>query len=171
MKNITRYLEESLLKHVALEFTYDNIINERFGEYDGCKELQEYIYNKIKENNYTDFDIIYNDVHNINNIVCENQFVSVNKSTILLLRKLIGAIVRTANEFNIEITYYSPAQWRGILGINSGKSTDKKKKAYDYLIRKNTIDFEFIPKGVKKNDDVVDAICIGIAYIKDKGEM
>ena len=43
MKNITRYLEESLLKHIALEFTYDNIINERFGEYDGCKELQEYI--------------------------------------------------------------------------------------------------------------------------------
>ena len=109
--------------------------------------------------------------YNINNIVCENQFVSVNKSTILLLRKLIGAIVRTVNEFNIEITYYSPAQWRGILGINSGKSTDKKKKAYDYLIRKNIIDFEFIPKGVKKNDDVVDAICIGIAYIKDKGEM
>ena len=109
--------------------------------------------------------------YKINDVVCENQFVSVNKSTILLLRKLIGAIVRTANEFNIEITYYSPAQWRGILGINSGKSTDKKKKAYDYLIRKNTIDFEFIPKGVKKNDDIVDAICIGIAYIKDKGEM
>lgn len=83
------------------------------------------------------------------------------------MRKLIGAIVRTANEFNIEITYYSPAQWRGILGINSGKSTDKKKKAYDYLIRKNTIDFEFIPKGVKKNDDIVDAICIGIAYMKE----
>lgn len=83
MKNITRYLEESLLKHIALEFTYDNIINERFGEYDGCKELQEYIYNKIKENNYTDFDIIYNDVRNINNIVFDKLFIKCinNKST------------------------------------------------------------------------------------------
>ena len=83
MKNITRYLEESLLKHIALEFTYDNIINERFGEYDGCKELSEYIYNKIKENNYTDFDIIYNDVHNINNIVFDKLFIKCinNKST------------------------------------------------------------------------------------------
>jgi crossover junction endodeoxyribonuclease RuvC len=109
--------------------------------------------------------------YKIDEVVCENQFVSVNKSTILILRKLIGAIVRTVNEFNIEMTYYSPAQWRSLLKINSGKSIDKKEKAYKFLINNNIIDFEFISKGVKKNDDIVDAICIGIAYIKDKGEM
>lgn len=109
--------------------------------------------------------------YKIDEVVCENQFVSVNKSTILILRKLIGAIVRTVNEFNIEMIYYSPAQWRSILKINSGKSIDKKEKAYKFLINNNIINFEFISKGVKKNDDIVDAICIGIAYIKDKGEM
>ena len=105
--------------------------------------------------------------YKIDEVVCENQFVSVNKSTILILRKLIGAIVRTVNEFNIEMIYYSPAQWRSLLKINSGKSIDKKEKAYRFLVNNNIIDFKFIPKGVNKNDDIVDAICIGIAYIKE----
>ena len=105
--------------------------------------------------------------YKIDEVVCENQFVSVNKSTILILRKLIGAIVRTINEFNIEMIYYSPAQWRSLLKINSGKSIDKKEKAYRFLVNNNIIDFKFIPKGVKKNDDIIDAICIGIAYIKE----
>lgn len=105
--------------------------------------------------------------YKIDEVVCENQFVSVNKSTILILRKLIGAIVRTVNEFNIEMIYYSPAQWRSLLKINSGKSIDKKEKAYRFLVNNNIIDFKFIPKGVNKNNDIVDAICIGIAYIKE----
>lgn len=52
MNSIESFLERSILKHIALEFTYDNIICEKFGEYDGCKELQEYIYKKLKSNNY-----------------------------------------------------------------------------------------------------------------------
>lgn len=105
--------------------------------------------------------------YNIDKIIVEDQFTGVNQSTILLLRKLIGAILRTANEFNISLSYYYPAQWRKIIGINSGKSIDKKEKAYRFLINNNIIDFEFTPKGTKKNDDIIDAICIGIAYIKE----
>lgn len=106
--------------------------------------------------------------YEINEIVCENQFTSVNSKTILILRKLIGGIMRTANRFNINVHYYLPAQWRKILGINKGTSDDKKKKCYDYLIKNNIIDFEFVPKNKDKNDDICDAIGIGLAYLKEK---
>ena len=69
MKSIESFLERSMLKHIALEFTYDNIICEKFGEYDGCKELQEYIYKKLKSNNYNSFSITYDEVKHIKNVV------------------------------------------------------------------------------------------------------
>lgn len=80
MKNITRYLEESLLKHIALEFTYDNIINERFGEYDGCGELSEYIYQKLKDNNFNSVEINYEEVKNIDNIVFDKLYIMFKES-------------------------------------------------------------------------------------------
>lgn len=104
--------------------------------------------------------------YSIDKLVCEEQFAGINQSTILLLRKLIGAIMRTVNEYGISIKYYYPVQWRKILNINKGK--DKKELAYNYLADNNIINFEFKPKGANKNDDICDAICIGIAYLKDK---
>lgn len=105
--------------------------------------------------------------YEIDELVCEDQFASVNSKTILILRKLIGGIMRTANRFDINIHYYFPNEWRKILGINKGTSNDKKKKCYDYLIKNNIIDFEFIPKNKDKNDDICDAIGIGLAYLKN----
>lgn len=106
--------------------------------------------------------------YEIDEIVCEEQFTSVNSKTILVLRKLIGGIMRTADKFDISIHYYLPTKWRKILNINKGTSDDKKKKCYDYLIEHNIIDFEFIPKNKDKNDDICDAIAIGLAYLKEK---
>lgn len=106
--------------------------------------------------------------YEIDELVCEDQFASVNSKTILILRKLIGGIMRTANRFDINVHYYFPNEWRKILNINKGTSNDKKKKCYDYLIKNNIIDFEFIPKNKNKNDDICDAIGIGLAYLKEK---
>ena len=41
-----------------------------------------------------------------------------------------------------------------------------KKKYNDMIKRNNIIDFEFIPKNKDKNDDICDAIGIGLAYLK-----
>ena len=56
--------------------------------------------------------------YKVDKVVCEDQFTSVNPKTTLTLRKLIGAIVRMTYEHDIDISYYYPAQWRKILGIN-----------------------------------------------------
>ena len=108
--------------------------------------------------------------YKVDKVVCEDQFTSVNPKTTLTLRKLIGGIVRMTYEHDIDITYYYPAQWRKILGINKGKAKDKKLAAYNYLFENGIFTEKFIQSGVKKNDDIVDSICIGIAYLKEKEE-
>ena len=108
--------------------------------------------------------------YNIDKIVCEDQFTSVNAKTILLLRKLVGAIMRTANKFGIDVEYYYPQTWRRHLGINKGKSKEKKLLAYEYVTSQGIDIGEFKPTGVNKNDDIADAICIGFAYLKVKNK-
>ena len=80
MKNIQRYLEESLLQHIAIELKKQDIIYEKFGEYDGCEDLSKYIINKLKKVNYQNIIITYNDVKYINNIVFDNLYIIFNES-------------------------------------------------------------------------------------------
>lgn len=80
MKNIISYLEESLLKHIALEFKNNDIIYEKYGEYDGCKELSEYIYKKLKDNDFKSIEINYNEVKNIDNIVFDKLYIMFKES-------------------------------------------------------------------------------------------
>lgn len=80
MKNIIRYLEESLLKHVAIELKDTDIIYEKFGEYNGCNDLSEYIYNKLKENDFNSIEVVYDDVKNIENIVFDTLYVMFEES-------------------------------------------------------------------------------------------
>ncbi len=80
MQKIEEYLKESLLKHIALELKYEDIIYEKYGEYDGCSELSEYIYNKLKENNFNNIDIVYNEVKDIDNIVFDKLYVMFEES-------------------------------------------------------------------------------------------
>lgn len=80
MKNIEEYLKESLLQHIALELKKQDIIYEKFGEYDGCEELTNYIINQLKKINYKNISISYNDVKDINNIVFDNLHIIFNES-------------------------------------------------------------------------------------------
>lgn len=80
MKNIRSYLEESLLKHIALEFKNNDIIYEKYGEYDGCEELSEYIYQKLKDNDFKSIEINYEEVKNIDNIVFDKLFIMFKES-------------------------------------------------------------------------------------------
>ena len=80
MQKIEEYLKESLLKHIALELKDEDIIYEKYGEYNGCSELSEYIYNKLKENNFNSIEIVYNEVKDIENIVFDKLYVMFNES-------------------------------------------------------------------------------------------
>lgn len=68
MKSLKQYLYESLLRHIALELKKQDIIYEKYGEYNGCEELIQYIINSLKKNNYNNLTISYDDVSDIDNI-------------------------------------------------------------------------------------------------------
>ncbi len=101
--------------------------------------------------------------YNIQIVLVEDQFTSRNSKTILSLRKLLGAIMRTVKLNNIEIGYMYPASIRKYL-MNSGKA--KKEEVATY-IRENIIDIgEYIDRTCKaKTSDIYDAISLGIAYL------
>ena len=102
--------------------------------------------------------------YNVTDIIEEDQFTSINSKTILLLRKLVGVISRIAYKYEINISYVDPSQWRAKLGI---KGKDKKLAAFNYLKDNNIIDLgELKTSGKKKNDDITDALCIGLSYFK-----
>lgn len=103
--------------------------------------------------------------YKIDTIVCENQFTGANSKITLSLRKLMGVICRVSYKNNIIPTYYLPAKWRGILKLTG---TDKKKLAYEYVIKQGINVGEFKTSGKKKTDDICDAICISLAYLKNK---
>ena len=142
------------------------------------EELIKYGKIQSKKNDFKDEDsrlnymcnIIENIIkeYKVDKIICEDQFTSINSKTILSLRKLIGGIMRTADYNNIDVKYYYPSTWRKILNINKGKSNDKKLAAYNYLLSQGINIGEFKATGKSKNDDIVDSICIGIAFLKDK---
>ena len=71
-------------------------------------------------------DVIFHTLkeYDVKVVVMENQFIGNNVTTGMLLKKLSGVLCRVCKDIN-EVVYYTPAQWRKILGIN--KSKDKKQ--------------------------------------------
>ncbi|MCC0662483.1 crossover junction endodeoxyribonuclease RuvC [Clostridioides sp. ZZV15-6597] len=106
--------------------------------------------------------------HNIQIVLVEDQFTSRNSKTILSLRKLLGAIMRTVKLNNIEIEYMYPVSIRKYL-MNSGKA---KKEEVAVYVRENIIDIgEYIDRTCKaKTSDIYDAIALGIAYLNKVGD-
>lgn len=141
------------------------------------KELIHYgkIVTKKRDFNNEDTRMNYigNEIENIiieyqiDTVVCESQFTGKNSQTTLKLRKLLGVVCRVIYEHKIIPMYYMPSNWRGILGINKGNGCDKKKLAYKYVISQGVELGEFKTTGKNKNDDITDAIAIGMAYIKE----
>ena len=102
--------------------------------------------------------------YNVTDIIEEDQFTSINSKTILLLRKLVGVISRVAYKYEINIHYVYPSQCRAKLGI---KGKNKKLAAFNYLKDNGIVNLgELKTSGKKKNDDMVDALCIGISHFK-----
>lgn len=95
--------------------------------------------------------------------VIEDQFTSKNSKTILALRKLVGAIMRTVKCENVQLYYMYPTTVRKFL-MNNGKA---KKEDVSKYIRKNIIDIgDYIDRTCKaKNSDIYDAIAVGVAYL------
>ena len=79
MKTLQEFIKESLLQHIALELKDEDIIYERYGVYDGCNELINFILNKINEDE--NLIIQYNEVNHIKNVVFDVLYINLTKSS------------------------------------------------------------------------------------------
>ena len=59
MKSLVEYINDSMLKHIAIELKDYDIIYEKYGEYNGCDELATYITNTTYklDNDVIDLDV------------------------------------------------------------------------------------------------------------------
>ena len=87
----------------------------------------------------------------------EYTWVSRNPKTALMLTTILGAVRGWALANNCVWHSIAPATWRSNLGINKGKRNELKAESIDFVKQKLNID---VP-----NDDVADAICIGMSAI------
>lgn len=70
----------------------NDIIYEKYGEYDGCNELTNYIYDRLKENDFKNLKISYEEVKDINNIVFNELYIVCKESTENIARYLVPSI-------------------------------------------------------------------------------
>ena len=91
--------------------------------------------------------------------------VNNNQNTFKALMYLQAAIVIALyEEFKFQnVQFYTASHWRRLCGIKNGRGIkrDSLKKASIQLVKNEY--------GLTVNDDVSDAICIGLAYIKQNG--
>lgn len=102
--------------------------------------------------------------NNINIGVFEDQYAGRNVKTFMLLRKCLGAVMKTFDNNNISCKYLSPSEVRKTV-CNVGNA--KKERIANY-IRKHYLDLgEFNDKPSKsKNSDIYDAVALGLAIVK-----
>lgn len=105
---------------------------------------------------------IIKDSGEIDILAVENQFISPRANTIMILRKLLGAVCRMSyKEYGLEVMYIAPTSVKKFI-TGSGKA---KKDDVAKVIRENYIDIgEYSDStGKKKTSDIYDAISVAIA--------
>ncbi|SFN18632.1 Holliday junction resolvase [Peptostreptococcus anaerobius] len=106
-------------------------------------------------------DKIESVMDNITFVGIENQFISNRTSTIMVLRKLLGATMRMITQKGICVEYLAPTSVKKII---TGNGRAGKEKVAKY-IQDNYIDIgEYSDKaGNNKTSDIYDAISIAVA--------
>lgn len=96
-------------------------------------------------------------------IIFEDVSLRTSIKTLITLSRLQGAIMNMSYWHNTAFKIYAPTQWRKVLGFNQGGKVNRealKAQAIDYVLK---------CYGITAKDDVAEAICIGLAHLRDSG--
>ena len=132
---------------------YENIISIRGNTLERIWQMTEKIQNIYKQFQPTDIimeEVLPSDVRNNQNVF--KALIYLQALIVLRLHKLKG-----------QVKFYVASHWRSLCGIKSGRGVKRqtlKQASQDYVFKKY---------GLKVNDDISDAICIGIAYRQEFG--
>lgn len=100
-------------------------------------------------------------------IVIEDVYGGKDMYAFKMLSRFHGAMLGYALSHGIEIMFRLPSEWRKAVGIplGNGKEKYKRDELKDFAIQKVKDEFD-----ITVNNDMADAICIGLSELKDKKE-
>ena len=105
------------------------------------------ILDKFQINNVMIEDVIPEDVHG-------------NQTVFKALMYLQGYVMHLLDDHNLtNIKFYTASEWRKKCGIHTGRGVKRES------LKPKDIQFVYSQYGIKVNDDVADAICIGFAAV------
>lgn len=94
-------------------------------------------------------------------IIFEDVSLRTSIKTLITLSRLQGVIMDIAYRYNKDFKIYAPTQWRKVLNFNQGKSVRRE------ALKEQAIDYVSKCYGITASDDVAEAICIGLAFLRD----
>ena len=83
--------------------------------------------------------------------------------TLIMLAQIQGCIMQSCHLKNIPFVKYAPATWRRIVGIQQSNKTEREN------LKEQAIAFVRNSYGIKVGDDCSEAICEGLAHLKNEG--
>lgn len=94
-------------------------------------------------------------------VVFEDVNLRTSVKTLIMLARIQGCIMQSCFLHNIPFVIYSPVTWRKIVGINQSNRIERKE------LKEQAIAFVKNSYGIKVGDDCSEAICEGLAYLKE----
>jgi len=95
-------------------------------------------------------------------VVFEDVNLRTSVKTLIMLARIQGCIMQSCFLHNTPFVIYSPVTWRKIVGINQGNKIERKE------LKEQAIAFVRNGYGIKVGDDCSEAICEGLAYLKEQ---
>lgn len=96
-------------------------------------------------------EVVFEDIQQQNN-------VANNVQTFKVLAEVYGVIAELLQEINIPHSTILATSWKSKLGIKGKTRPEQKKNAQEYVLNNY---------GKKPTQDESDAVCIGLAHLKD----
>ena len=96
-------------------------------------------------------------------VVIEDVQKQASEHTVILLARLQGLIIGLCDRLKIPCKLMLPTVWRKHLGLRQGKSVTRQE------CKEQAIEFVRKSYGLNVGEDICEAICIGLAYLKYLG--
>lgn len=98
-------------------------------------------------------------------VVFEDVSLRQSVNVLIMLARLQGCIMEMCYTYDVDFVIYVPTKWRQLCGINQKKHAERDN------LKKQAIAFVRGAYGIRVGDDCAEAICIGLAHLKQTGAL
>ena len=98
-------------------------------------------------------------------IVFEGVLFQKSPNALIMLANLQGILRGICQERGCGYAVYAPTSWRSLIGLQQGKGITRDK------LKEQAVQFVRAAYGIEVEEDVCEAICIGLAHLKKSGAL